>query len=64
MKLEQKQKKVHVGLVVYKNEFDLIKCFDIDFFKARIQKKFLNIKGDDSGRNRYHENLFEKYEVK
>lgn len=30
--LDTKNKKVFMGLVVYRNEFDLTKCFDLDFF--------------------------------
>jgi hypothetical protein len=58
-----KNKQVYIGLVVYRNEFDLTKCFDLDFFQERIQKKFMLQKQNASGKEQYQTKLFAKYEV-
>lgn len=40
---ENKKRTVHVAMIVFKNEFDLTKCFNIEYFQHRISQKFQNI---------------------
>ncbi|CAK87602.1 unnamed protein product (macronuclear) [Paramecium tetraurelia] len=54
-----KKKLLHVGLVVFKNEYDLTKCFDIEYFQQRINNKF---KSAPISTN-YEKKLLQNYEV-
>ena len=61
-----KFRNVYFSLVVYKNEFDLIKTFDTEYFQSKIDDffKFDKLKQDEEGKNTYLKSLLSKYEVK
>ena len=59
-----KFKNIHFALVVFKNEYDLIKCFDGDLLQSRIDEFFKQerLKQDSDGKDTYLRNLLVKYE--
>lgn len=60
--LKVDKKRVYVGLVVFSNEYDLTKCFEMDYFQQRIYKKY-SPKVDKEKVEKYQQNLFNQYEV-
>ncbi|CAD8180105.1 unnamed protein product [Paramecium pentaurelia] len=53
-----KKRLLHVGLVVFKNEYDLTKCFDIEYFQQKINNKFKSVPITTN----YEKKLLQNYE--
>ncbi|KAL4456875.1 hypothetical protein ABPG74_014513 [Tetrahymena malaccensis] len=58
-------KKIYFGLVVFKNEFDMTKCFDNDLFQTKLEEymKYQRRQQDSEGKEQYLRNLLSSYEA-
>ena len=56
---------IYFSLVVFKNEFDMIKVFNVELFQAKIDEEFKydKLKQDADGKDKYLHRLLGAHEV-